>query len=157
MRVTEHQPADRPPLPVRHGEPAAAPAGVSAPVQYGSRIAAIVVYLYAGQFLSRQRTAQALAELFATPLSEATVAAMTEWAAAGLGAFLADLRERIANAEIAGFDETGLRVADKLHWVHCARTDKYTLIICHRRRGREGIDDAGVLAGFAGVAVHDGG
>lgn len=56
---------------------------------------------------------------------------------------------------VAGFDETGLRVAGALHWVHCARTGKYTLITCHTKRGREGIDDAGVLARFAGVAVHD--
>jgi hypothetical protein len=32
--------------------------------QHGPRIAAVVVYLYAGQFLSQQRTALALAELF---------------------------------------------------------------------------------------------
>jgi len=38
-------------------------------VQYGPRIAAVIVYLYAGQFLSEQRTAQALAELFGIPLS----------------------------------------------------------------------------------------
>jgi hypothetical protein len=38
---------------------------------------------------------------------------------------------------VAGFDETGLRVAGTLHWVHCARTSKYTLITCHRKRGRE--------------------
>ena len=37
----------------------AAPEGVSAPVQYGPRITAIVVYLYVGQFLSKKRTAQA--------------------------------------------------------------------------------------------------
>jgi transposase len=41
-----------------------APDGVSAPVQYGPRIIAIVLYLYVGQFLSKKRTAQALAELF---------------------------------------------------------------------------------------------
>jgi hypothetical protein len=46
-----------------------APEGIDAPVQYGPRIAAIVVYLYVGQFLSRKRTAQALAELFDLPLS----------------------------------------------------------------------------------------
>ena len=132
-----------------------APQGVSAPVQYGPRITAIVLYLYVGQFLSKKRAAQALAELFGTPLSEGTVAAMSERAADGLDGFLDALRERIVESTSAGFDETGLRVAGKLHWVHCARTGRYTLITCHTKRGREGIDDAGVLARFSGVAVHD--
>jgi transposase len=56
---------------------------------------------------------------------------------------------------VAGFDETGLRAAGALHWVHCARTDKYTLITCHPKRGRKGIDAAGVLGRFTGIAVHD--
>lgn len=43
-----------------------APDGVTAPVQYGPRITAIILYLYVGQFLSKKRTAQALAELFGT-------------------------------------------------------------------------------------------
>ena len=50
-----------------------APGGVTAPVQYGPRITAIILYLYVGQFLSKKRTAQALAELFGTPVSEGTV------------------------------------------------------------------------------------
>jgi len=33
-------------------------------VQYGPRITAIILYLYVGQFLSKKRTAQALAELW---------------------------------------------------------------------------------------------
>ena len=65
------------------------------------------------------------------------------------------MKQQIAQADVAGFDETGLRVVSKLHWVHCARTGKYTLITCHPKRGRTGIDDAGVLARFTGVAVHD--
>ena len=56
---------------------------------------------------------------------------------------------------MAGFDETGLRVAGKLAWVHCARTGKYTLITCHPKRGRDGINDGGVLGRFRGIAVHD--
>jgi transposase len=39
--------------------------------------------------------------------------------------------------------------------VHCARTGKYTLITCHPKRGRDGIDAAGVLGRFRGIAVHD--
>ena len=126
-----------------------APQGVTAPVQYGPRITAIVVYLYVGQFLSKKRTAQALAELFGTPVCEGTVARMTGRAADGLGKFLATVADGIAEAEVAGFDETGLRVAGALHWVHCARTGKYTLITCHPKRGRDGINDAGALAASA--------
>ena len=133
----------------------AAPEGVTAPVQYGPRITAIILYLYVGQFLSKKRTAAALAELFGTPVCEATVATVTQCAADGLDQFLGHVTDRLAEAEVAGFDETGLRVAGRLHWVHCARTGKYTLITCHPRRGRDGIDDAGVLGRFRGVAVHD--
>lgn len=132
-----------------------APQGVSAPAQYGPRITAIILYLYVGQFLSKKRTAAALAELFATPVSEGTVATVAKRAADGLDEFLTQVSDRIAACEVAGFDETGLRVAGRLHWVHCARTGKYTLITCHPKRGREGLDAAGVLDRFRGVAVHD--
>jgi hypothetical protein len=60
-----------------------------------------------------------------------------------------------SRAQVVGFDETGLRVEGRLHWVHCARTDKYTLVVCHPRRGREGIEALGVLPRFGGIAVHD--
>jgi transposase-like protein len=132
-----------------------APEGVTAPVQYGPRITAIVIYLYVGQFLSKNRVATALRELFGVPVSEGAVSAMTKRAAGGLTGFLDEVGGRIAAAKVAGFDETGLRVAGKLHWVHCARTDKYTLITVHPKRGREAMNAAGVLSRFAGVAVHD--
>ena len=136
----DRAPAHRPPL-RRAGPPPAAraPEGVSAPVQYGPRITAIVLYLYVGQFLSKKRTAQALAELFGTPVSRRH-----------RGGDDRPRRRRARRvprprsatgspqAEVAGFDETGLRVAGKLHWVHCARTGKYTLITCHPKRGTQG-------------------
>jgi transposase len=128
---------------------------VTAPVQYGPRITAIIVYLYVGQFLSKKRTAQALTELFGTPVGEGTVATMTTRAVEELDEFLDRVKDRLADAEVVGFDETGLRVAGTLHWVHCARTGKYTLITCHPKRGKVGIDAAGVLGRFRGIAVHD--
>jgi transposase len=134
---------------------AAAPVGVDAPVQYGSRITAVVIYLYVGQFLSKQRAAQALADLFGTPMSTGTVAGMLARAAGGLGGFCDEVRRRLRDGDVVGFDETGFRVAGKLHWVHCARTDRYTLVICHPKRGRKGMAALGVIEGFRGVAVHD--
>jgi transposase len=152
--VTEHQLIERE-CGCGHRTKAAAPAGTQAPVQYGPRIAAIIVYLYIGQFLSKKRTAQALAELFGIPLSSGTVAALTARAAGKLDGFLECVRENITASAVAGFDETGFRVDGRLAWVHCARTGKYTLLMVHPRRGIEAIEAMGVLPGFAGVAVHD--
>ncbi|MEX5638140.1 IS66 family transposase, partial [Parafrankia sp. FMc2] len=107
------------------------------------------------QFLSKDRTATALAELVGIPLSAGTVAAMAARAATDLEDFLTAVRDLLAGAEVVGADETGLRVAGKLHWVHVARTGKYTLLDCHPKRGTAGIDALGVLTGFTGVVVHD--
>lgn len=133
----------------------AAPDGVDAPVQYGPRIAAIIVYLYVGQFLSKKPTAQALSELFGTPVSGGTIASITRRAAAGLDGFRELVRGAITAAEVVHFDETGLRVAGRLRWVHSASTSKYALIWVHDKRGRVAMDTAGVLPAFTGIAVHD--
>ena len=55
IEVTEHQLIERECACGRRTR-GSAPAGVDAPVQYGPRIAAVVVYLYVGQFLSKQRS-----------------------------------------------------------------------------------------------------
>jgi transposase len=105
--------------------------------------------------LSKKRAAQALADLFGIPLSPGTVAGITARAAGRLGGFLERAREKIAASPVAGFDETGFRVQARLHWVHCARTGKHTLLMVHPRRGAKAMEAMGVLPSFAGVAVHD--
>src|SRR4051794_16323725 len=134
---------------------AAGPSGVTAPVQYGPHAAAIAVYLCLGQHLPVERTAGLLAELFGTPMAAGTVAAWTARAAAGLEPFTAAARTALTRAELVHLDETGLRVAGRLHWLHVASSSRFTGLFCHRKRGKEAIDAAGVLPGFTGIAVHD--
>jgi hypothetical protein len=98
---------------------------------------------------------QALAELFGIPLSSGTVAGITARAAGRLAGFLERARRQIAASEVAGSGETGFRVQSRLHWVHCARTGKYTLLTVHLKRGTEAMKAMGVLPSFAGVAIHD--
>src|SRR3954447_11562515 len=134
---------------------AAGPAGVTAPVAYGRHAAAIAVYLCLGQHLPVARTAGLLAELFGTPMSVGTVAAWTSRAAAGLAPFTAAAVAGLAAAELVHVDETGLRVAGRGHWLHVATSALFTVLVCHPKRGTEGIDAAGVLPGFTGTLVHD--
>ena len=154
VQVTEHQLVTRRCDCGAHAT-GSAPERVTAPVQYGPRVAALIVYLYVGQFLSKKRTAQAMAELFALPVSEGTVAAVTARAGADLDTFRDRVRARLAAAPVVNFDETGLRVADRLHWLHSASTGEFALLHVHRRRGREAMLEGGVLNSFTGVAVHD--
>jgi transposase len=132
-----------------------APPAVTAPVQYGHRIAAACAYLWHGQFLSRNRTCQAMAELFGVPVSPGAVAAIVSRIAGSLATPLEAIRQALAAAGVAHFDETGFRVAGKLAWVHSASSGKYALITVHARRGTQGMDAAGVLPAFGGIAVHD--
>ena len=46
-------------------------------MQYGPRLAGIGVYLFHGQFLSKSRSVQALADLFGVVIAAATLAAWT--------------------------------------------------------------------------------
>ena len=132
-----------------------APAGVAAPVQYGPRITAVCAYLWHGQFLSRNRTCEAVSELFGVPVSPGAVTGMVRRVAGKLGTTLEAIRTALTAAPVAHFDETGFRVAGQLAWVHSASSGKYALITVHSRRGREGMNAAGVLPRFGGVAVHD--
>jgi transposase len=121
---------------------AAAAAGVSAPVQYGPRVAAMGVYLWHGQFLSRDRACWALADLFGCAPSPGALASMTGKAARLIAPALKAIIGAAAKARVAHFDETGFRVAGKLAWVHSASSGKHVLVTVHAKRGKEGMDAA---------------
>ena len=132
-----------------------APGGVTAPVQYGPRAAAIAAYLWHGQFLSRGRACQAMADLFGCAPSPGAVASMTRKIAGAVAPAAEAVRCALAGAGVAHFDETGFRVAGRLAWVHSASSGKFVLVTVHAKRGKDGMDAAGVLPAFGGIACHD--
>jgi transposase len=154
LEVTEHQVVSR-----RCGCGAVscgvAPAFAAAPVQYGPRVRGATVYLLHEQFLSRARTAQAMADLFGVHLAEGVVTGAVATCAKTVATVNALIADRVADAEVAHFDETGFRVAGACHWLHSASCADAVLLTVHRKRGREAIADAGVLPRFTGIAVHD--
>jgi transposase len=134
---------------------AQAPDGVTAPVQYGPRIMGTGIYLWHGQFLSRDRACQALGEMFGCAPSPGALAAAARKTAGFLAPALQAITRRLIAAEVAHFDETGFRTAGRLAWVHCASAGKFALFTVHAKRGKDGMKAAGILPSFAGIAVHD--
>jgi transposase len=134
---------------------AQAPDCVSAPVQYGPRIMGTGIYLWHGQFLSRDRACRALSELFGCPPSPGALASAARKTAGLIAPALKAIRDFLAGTEIVHFDETGFRAAGKLAWVHSASWGKFVLVTVHAKRGKDGMKAAGVLPFFTGIAVHD--
>jgi transposase len=132
-----------------------APDGVPAPVQYGPRVMGAGIYLWHGQFLSRDRACQALSEMFGCAPAPGALAAAVRKTAGFLSPALAAITRHLIAAGVAHFDETGFRTAGRLAWVHSASSGKSALFTVHAKRGKDGMKAAGVLPSFAGIAVHD--
>lgn len=60
------------------------------------------------------------------------------------------------SAAVLHADETGLRVAAKLHWLHVLATDTLSWMGVHPKRGAEAFDALALLQQFKGILVHDG-
>ena len=152
--VTEHQ-AEMKRCSCGHLNKAAFPEGVNAPVQYGPGVKAVAVYLKNYQFLPYERTCELLGDFFGCPMSEGTLANLIGECHARLEQPVQQIKEQIAQAPVAQFDESGVRVEKKLWWLHAASTANATYYDIHPRRGAEALDAIGILPDFGGKAIHD--
>jgi transposase len=124
-------------------------------VQYGPNIKTLMTYLQDYQLLPYERSAQLVDDLFEHTISQGTLYNIRKTAYESLEDFELNLELFLCAATLAGFDETGLRVITKLHWLHSCSTDKSVLYNVHPKRGSDAMDDIGILPKFKGVAVHD--
>ena len=127
---------------------AAFPEHVTAPAQYGPRIASIVVYLLHFQFLPEKRLAALMADLFGVHLVTATIASMSRNWAGRFQGVAAALRDRVAAAAVKHMDETGFRIGGKTQWLHVASTVWLTFYRVSPKRGS-------LLDNVLGIVVHD--
>ena len=131
------------------------PRGVTQPAQYGDRIKAVGVYLTSYQLLPLERSTQILSDLFGGSLSEGVLQAAQQSCSQTLAPIVEQLKEALRREKIVHFDETGQRIAGKLHWLHSAGTKALTYYATHAKRGHEATDDIGILPAFEGRAIHD--
>lgn len=132
------------------------PEAVTQAVQYGPGIKAALVYLTQYQHLPMKRCTGAMQDLFGVHLSPASVHAAIAEAHAVVAPIVKELGESMLQAPVVHFDETGMRVGKKLHWMHSVSTDDTVIYQVHARRGREALLEFNLLPRFDGVAVHDG-
>ena len=157
IEVTEHQ-GEVKQCPVCGGiNKAEFPAGVAQATQYGPRLKGLAVYLNQNHHIPVERTRDILTDLYGHAPGAATIIAAGEEVAErvtpvneAVKAYLVETEEALHS------DETGMRVEGKLHWTHVASTERATYLAVHSKRGREAMDEIGILPQRKGVVVHDG-
>ena len=131
------------------------PADMPGPLQYGPGVKAYVLNLLIAQMVSLKRVQQSIKTLIGQVISEATFLkyvmqlhhCLARWEQSGI--------EQILAMPAMHVDETSLRVDRKKYWIHVCSGGDITLKFLHPKRGREAIEDIGVIPRYGGVIIHD--
>jgi transposase len=134
---------------------AAFPPDVTQPTQYGPRIKAQASYFNAYQHIPLARTRETLTDLYGHSPEEDTICHANARIEQAVAPTIEEVRRQLRASAVVHFDETGLRAAGKLRWVHVASTPTLTHYTCHPKRGAEAMIAGGILPHFTGTAVHD--
>ncbi len=136
LEVTEHQAAVYCCDHCRAMTTAGFPDGVTAHVQYGTRMRAAAVYCNIQQLIPEDRVCLLLRDLFgATSLCAASVTNWVNRAARTLGGVVEHIVARLTDGGVRHLDETGLRVDGKLHWLHSICDSAFTHYRIDTKRG----------------------
>ena len=99
---------------------------------------ALLVYLHVQRHVPLDRAGMTFSDLFGQPVSNGTILRAREEA----------LKFLIMAQAVICCDETGLRVKQKMYWLHVACTEKLTYYAIHDRRGSVAFEDIGILKGW---------
>jgi transposase len=131
------------------------PAEVTPNVSYGARLKAYAVGLIEGHFVGLERTSELLGDQYGVYPSDGTLQRWVMEASERLVGAYEATRSAVLNAEVAHFDESGMRVGGVLHWLHVAASPSAVHYTTHPHRGQEAMEEAGILPVFEGCALHD--
>lgn len=134
------------------------PEGVKSPTQYGNSVKAHAVYLSQHQLLPYNRTEEYFADQMGLPIGAGTINNFNRKAYELLGkpgGFEEFLKQQLIVSKILNADETGININGKRRWLHGCSNASWTYFFPHEKRGKEAMDEMGVLPNYRNVLCHD--
>jgi len=156
FETTEHRAEMRYCPDCHHRNQAPFPVEVPFQVQYGSALKSFLSYGNVYQLIPFERLTELLFDLTGHSISEGTLYNTNRMLYEQLHSYETCVKEQLLSAPVLHFDESGLRVKGKNHWLHGASNHELTYYTVHPKRGQDGMNEAGILPKYNGVAVHDG-
>src|SRR5579872_3240476 len=131
------------------------PEYVKTDVQYGYRVKSHAVYLSQFQLLPYARIQCYFEEKMSIPISTGSIFNFNKEAYLFLEKFEAIAKEKLIQEKVLNSDETGINVNKKTLWLHSVSSKLWSYFYPHEKRGREAMDEMGVLPKFIGTLIHD--
>lgn len=132
------------------------PEHIHATVQYGAGVRALTTLLSNSCQLSYQKVSTLFHDLFGCDLNESTAVTNNQLIYEALAPTEEVIKEALLQSEVVHFDESGLKVAKTLFWLHTACNTVFTYLFVHEKRGKKAhTDNTSILHKFRNWAIHD--
>lgn len=131
------------------------PEHITKAMQYGQRFRSLMVYLNQYQLIPYKRTVELCNDLFNYSFSKGTLYNFIKECYNKLKYPEAEIKNQITQSNVVHFDESGGYCNGSRGWFHVASNEYFTFFDFHEKRGREAMDEIGILPIFRGYAVHD--
>ena len=131
------------------------PKGVTKAVQYGRSVKVLSVYMSQSQLIPYKRVEEFFNVQLGMPLSSGTIYNFNQEAFEGLFKFEEDAKTGLLLSPLNHTDETGLNIGGKRSWLHSISNETWTYFYPHNSRGKDAIEEMGVLPFYNGILCHD--
>jgi transposase len=131
------------------------PSDMPGPLQYGNGLKAFIINLIVCQMVSLNRVQNLVKSIMGVVIAEATLLRYIIRLHNALEGWEVQATNQILTMPSLHVDETSLRVDRKNHWIHVYSSGDITLKFLHQKRGKEAIEEIGIIPRYGGAIVHD--
>ncbi len=124
-------------------------------LQYGNGVKAYVIQLIVAQMIALNRVVEMMEALIGRTISESTLLNYVMRLHVALGSWEKRTMLQLLTSPCMHTDETSMRVNKQNHWIHVYSAGELTLKMLHFKRGKEAMEDIGIIPHYSGVIIHD--
>ena len=131
------------------------PEGVTKAVQYGVSVKAYATFFSQYQLIPYDRVEETFRDQLGIPISKGSIYNFNKEAFIKLEEFDQIVKRRLFQSHLCHADETGININSVRRWLHCTSNALWTYFFPHEKRGKEAMDEIGILPLFKGILCHD--
>lgn len=155
IQVTEHRAIQKTCTVCGTQNTANFPEGITQKAQYGNNLKSLCVYLQNYQMLPYARCKEFIADLTGHSISTGSLSNFQAVCVTRLEGYEQEVKKQLLQSPILHADETGIRLNGKISWMHVISNKGISYFAHHLNRGRQAMDEIGLLALYKGTLIHD--